>query len=94
MTAWQSGTDERPPLPLSLDLALLYEHLIRQHIPLTARAGEGLRDHVARHLAIEAKEKECRKLEARLHKAKQFNRKVDLNAALRALRSEVEHLIS
>ena len=83
---------ERPPLPVALDLAGLYEHIVRRHIPLPPRAGEGIREHVARFNAIAAKEKERRQLEARLDKEKQFNRKVELNAALRSLSQELESL--
>ena len=83
---------ERPPLPVALDLAGLYEHIVRRHIPLPPRAGEGIREHVARFNAIAAKEKERRQLEARLDKENQFNRKVELNAALRSLSQELESL--
>lgn len=82
------------PLPVALDLASLYEHLIRRHLPLPQRSGESIRDHVARFTAIQAKEKECQQLEARLSREKQFNRKVELNAALRTLRQEVAALAS
>lgn len=82
------------PLPVALDLASLYEHLIRRHLPLPQRSGESIRDHVARHTAIQAKEKECQQMEARLNREKQFNRKVEMNAALRSLRAELDSLHS
>ena len=80
------------PLPVSLDLASLYEHIVRRHIPLPPRVGESLADHVARFRAIEAKKRERHQLEARLEREKQFNRKVELNAALRVLNAELEIL--
>ncbi len=83
---------ERPPLPVALDLAGLYEHIVRRHIPLSPRAGESLADHVARFRAIEAKRRERQQLEARLGREKQFNRKVELNAAVRDLQSELNGL--
>jgi hypothetical protein len=83
---------ERPPLPVALDLAGLYEHIVRRHIPLPPRAGESLADHVARFRAIEAKQRERQQLEAGLEREKQFNRKVDLNAALRSVSHELENL--
>ena len=92
MTDWQPASQERPPLPVALDLASLYEHLIRRHLRLPQRSGEGIREHVARFTAIQAKEKECQQLEARLNKEKQFNRKVEKNAVLRTLRQELESL--
>ncbi len=82
------------PLPVALDLASLYEHLIRRHLPLPQRSGESIRDHVARFTAIQLKEKECQQMEARLNKEKQFNRKVEMNAALRTLRRELSALTS
>ena len=92
VTDWQPSSQERPLLPVALDLASLYESLIRRHLPLPQRPGEGIREHVARFVAIEAKEKECQQMEARLNKEKQFNRKVEMNAALRTLRQELESL--
>jgi hypothetical protein len=92
ITDWQPIGQERPPLPVALDLASLYEHLIRRHLPLPQRSGESIRDHVARFTAIQAKEKECQQMEARLNREKQFNRKVEMNAALRTLRQELSDL--
>ena len=89
---WQSTTTERSPLPVALDLAALYEQLVRRHIPMESRPGETLREQVARHLAIEVKQREARQLESRLAKERQFNRKVELNAALRALNEELSDL--
>lgn len=94
MTDWQPLQQERLPLPVALDIAGLYESLIRRHLPLPARPGEDIRDHIARWQAIQAREKACRQLEGRLGKEKQFNRKVELNAALRALRAELDALYS
>lgn len=86
---WQSANKELPTLPVALDLAALYEQIVRCHIPLPARPLETLRDHVARVLSIEAKQREARQLEIRLSREKQFNRKVEINADLRALRGQL-----
>ena len=83
---------ERPPLPVALDLAGLYEHIVRRHIPLPQRKGESLRDHVTRYASIQTKIRESQALEARLKKEAQFNRKVEINAALRALTQEIASL--
>jgi hypothetical protein len=85
---------ERPPLPVALDLAGLYEHIVRRHIPLPPRAGESLANHVARFRAVEAKRRERQRLEARLEREKQFNRKVELNAALRSVIAELNKALS
>lgn len=82
----------RPPLPIALDLAGLYEQIIRRHIPLPARAGESLSKHVSRYQAIQSKLREKDQLEARLLNERQFNRKVELNAALRSVSHELSNL--
>lgn len=89
----QSVNAKRPPLPVALDLAGLYEQLVRRHIPLAPRSGEAIADQVARYNLLAAKQKAQRLLEARLAQEKQFNRKVDLNAAVRALNEELEVLM-
>lgn len=97
VTGWQSfpaSSSDLHPLPVSLDLAGLYEQIVRRHIPIQSRSGESLGEQVARFRTLEAKQKAQRQLESRLAQEKQFNRKVELNAALRALRSEVESLVS
>ena len=83
---------ERPSLPVALDLANLYEQIVRRHIPLSPRKGERIADQVARYNALQAKKKAWQQLEARLAQEKQFNRKVDLNAQLRALTTELASL--
>jgi len=83
---------ERPPLPVALDLAGLYEQIVRRHIPLPPRAGESLAEHVARFRAIEAKNRERQQLEVKLEREKQFNRKVEMNAALRSVSHDLENL--
>ena len=92
-TEWQPADSERSPLPVSLDLARLYEQLLRQLMPLAARNGESLKAHAERLAMIRSKEREMDKLEARVNREKQFNRKVELNAELRTIKNELESLI-
>lgn len=91
-SGWMPATSERAPLPLALDLGGLYEQLLRRLVPIVARTQEPLRDLVARSEAALAKATEIAKVEARLSKEKQFNRKVEINSTLRQLKSEHEHL--
>ena len=92
-TAWQPVDSDREPLPVSLDLAGLYRQVLRRLMPIQARNGESLKAHAERLGIIRSKEKECCKLESRLHKEKQFNRKVELNTELRRIKNELESLI-
>ena len=93
-TEWQSSGAARAPLPLALDLASLYEQMLRQHIRLPVRPGETLRCLVERDLLIQNKAKLKRDLETRLAKEKQFNRKVEINSQIHQLNAELEKLSS
>jgi hypothetical protein len=88
----QALNAERVPLPVALDLASLHEQLLRWHIALPARPGEGIHEQVARFNAIAAKEKEQQQLKIRLKHEKQFNRKIELNAVLRSITQELQNL--
>lgn len=89
---WMAATSERAPLPLTLDMGGLYEQLLHRLMPIAPRAQEPLRDLVARTEAVMTKAKEVVKAEARLAKERQFNRKVEINATLRQLKTELEQL--
>jgi hypothetical protein len=89
---WQSVEAERQALPVALDLSGLYEQMLRQLLPLSARANEPLKTQVARLAEYRSKQSEYQKLQARLNKEKQFNRKVELNAQLRQLKHDLEFL--
>lgn len=91
-TDWQPKSTSRSPLPVALNLAGLYEQMLRQLIPLPLRPGETLQALVARSEAAASKRRECETLEAQLKRAKQFNRKVEINAQLRTARSEYDSL--
>jgi hypothetical protein len=91
---WQIDSEARPALPMALDLPGLYEQLLRQHLAVPARPGEPLRDQLDRMCDLSAKQAAAAKLEARLRAEKQFNRKVELNAQLRTIRSELHALAS
>ena len=89
---WLAADTERQPLPLALDLYRLYEQLLRSLLQLPVRTGESLPDQLARLTELRSRQNEYRKLEAHLHRERQFNRKVALNAALRELRNEIDRL--
>jgi Domain of unknown function (DUF4391) len=91
-SGWVPATFERATLPLALDLGGLYEQLLQRLLPVAARAHESLGDLIARTEAVLAKAREIAKVEARLSKEKQFNRKVEINSNLRQLKAELELL--
>jgi len=89
---WHSADTTRSPLPVALNLASLYEQILRQLIPVAGKPGETLQNLAERHRMMAVKQRELAKLEARLKREKQFNRKVELNAHLRTVKAEVEAL--
>jgi hypothetical protein len=96
-TPWQDANAPRQPLPVALDMAGLYEQMLRQHIAaspfaLRSRAGEALEETVERIAKIRGKRRECKQLESKLRKEIQFNRKVEINAELRQRQAELVHL--
>lgn len=91
-TDWLPADTPRAPLPVALDLPRLYEQLLRELLPIQAWPGETMAALVERHGRITAKQRECRQLEARIQREKQFNRKVELNGQLRALKAELDTL--
>ena len=91
---WQPDELPRHGLPVALDLHGLYEQLLRQHLAVPARTGETLRDQLDRLAQLQAKQVAAAKLETQLAQEKQFNRKVEINAQLRTMRSELHALAS
>ncbi|WP_374090449.1 DUF4391 domain-containing protein [Methylomicrobium lacus] len=89
---WQPIETPRQPLPVALDLQGLYEQLLRRLLPLPPREQEALKNHVERLAQWHGKHNEYQKLQAKLNKEKQFNRKVEINAQLRRLKTELEQL--
>jgi hypothetical protein len=92
VTPYQADTRKLEPLPVALDLAGLYEQIVRRHIPLPPRAGEGIMAQVTRFNTIAAKQQARQRLENQMAREKQYNRKVELNGALRTLNRELDAL--
>lgn len=91
-SSWQLSDALRSPLPMALDLAALYESLLRQLISLPARPQEKLADQVQRMGKLAVLQRTVEKTQVQLAKEKQFNRKVGINAQLRELKTELEEL--
>jgi hypothetical protein len=91
-TQWMPNESARMSMPLALDLGVLYELLLKRLIPLPLRQNETLAELVRRVELLRLKENEVQKIISKLNKEKQFNRKVEINAQLRAIRQELENL--
>jgi len=91
-TDWLPVGIERTAMPVALHLGGLYEQLLHRLISLPPRPQETLAELVARVEQVQAKQRELDKATARLEKEKQFNRKVEINASVRRLKTEFEAL--
>jgi len=91
-SGWLPQDAKRTAMPVAVHLGGLYEQLLRRLIPLQARPQEALAELVERFEQVQTKQRELDKVTARLAKEKQFNRKVEINAVLRKLKADMEHL--
>ena len=91
-TEWHPADVERSSLPVALDLESLYDQMLRTQISLPARKSESIRDQVARCGEIRLKEREADKLQTRMNREKQYNRKVEMNGQLRELEKHIDKL--
>lgn len=91
-TDWMSASQEQVELPVVLNMAALYHFFLRAIIPLPFRQDENLDELVLRVDQLRIKEREADKLESRMKKEKQFNRRVELNRTLNELKQEIENL--
>ena len=89
-TDWISADTGRVSLPVVLDLKALYHSLLKGIIPLPIRQNETTGELVLRAENLRIMEREAVKVEARLEREKQFNRRVEINAELRKLKKDIE----
>lgn len=84
---WMPLDATASPIPVALSLASLYEQLIRRLLPISS--DEPLPALMARISELQKVNREIEKLESRIQKEKQFNRRVELNRKLNALKQEL-----
>ena len=89
-TGWLADNSKRSSLPVVLDLGVLYENLLSPLMPYPALPKESMLERITRIEKIRAKERDLEKSQSRLNKEKQFNRKVEINAEIRAIQQEIE----
>lgn len=90
--AWTPAGTTRQPLPVALDLAGLYTGMLRQLMPRPAREGETLEAQAERLDQLRKLDNERRRIETRMARQQQFNRKVELNHQLKTLKAEIDQL--
>lgn len=91
-TDWVNQNFDQCSLPVALDLGILYEKLLLNLIKEPIRPNERFKEFMNRLDILKVKEKDMFKLNARIKKEKQFNRKVEINMSIHALKAEIEEL--
>lgn len=91
-TDWELEDNPRKPLPTALNLGGLYHRLLTALMPPEAEASEPLEGRVRRIEALRAKEREVDRIKQRLGREQQFNKRVAINAELRAAINELSVL--
>ena len=93
---WMDENANRSDLPQALNLGILYDKILSELInPDAPKHGEvmtSLADKVAHQEEIKAKEAEIAKIEQKLRRTKQFNKKQEINSALKKAKSDLEIL--
>lgn len=91
-TEWMDDNSEKATLPVVLNMGALYQALLKDIISLPFRKNESLEELVKRMDKLSIKEREAVKIEGRIKKEKQFNRRVELNRSLNELKQEIQDL--
>jgi hypothetical protein len=91
-TDWAPDDASRQPLPVALNLGGLYDAILTAMMPVSKAKGEDIQARVARVEAIQSKTREVARIEGRLAREKQFNKRVMINAELRAAKRELNQL--
>lgn len=89
---WESEDNPRKPLPRALNLGALYDKLFDALIPVGIADAESVAMRVERIELIRAKQREVRRIKARLAREKQYNKRLAINAELREATKELQRL--
>jgi hypothetical protein len=89
---WVEENAPRRPLPVALTLSALYEQLLDALMPLKASADEDIQARVLRFEMIRSKGREVERTKGRLNREKQFNKRIAINAELRAAKKQLAEL--
>lgn len=89
---WMKKDKQRQSLPIALDLKILYETLIKNFISIKFIPRENMEVFITRVEKIGMKKREAEKLQTKIRKTKQYNRKVELHTELGSLKKEIKAL--
>ena len=81
-----------PQLPVALDLGRLYRAVLQPLLPLAARDAEALPAFIDRCEQYQSHQRRITQLSAKVNRERQFNRRVELNQQLNALKETLASL--
>lgn len=91
-SGWIPESSDHKPLPVTINMEAIYHHFLRWLIPIKMRKNEDISSLVQRAELLRIKEREHERLNSKLHKEKQFNRKVEINTELKTISAEINRL--
>ena len=95
-SSWMNEDADRSDLPQVLNLGILYDKILSELInpdaPKHSEIVTSLAARVANQEEIKAKEAEIAKIEQKLRRTKQFNKKQEIHSALKKATSDLEIL--
>ena len=92
-TEWMDESSHKlVALPVVIDMAMLYQCLLENIMPVSIRTEEDMQQFVERGERFLALSQEADKLRRRLQRERQFNRKVEINRKLKHIIREMEQL--
>ena len=89
---WQNINEFSMELLKGLNLQTVYDNMIKRLMPLEVESGQDLEEAVQRQKQAEKLELEIAKLESKINKERQFNRKVKLNLELQEKKKELQQV--
>lgn len=91
-TEWQAADSPRAALPTALDLGRLYDKLLNGLLPGDVGVDAPVAVRVENLEAIRAGRRERARIKARMTREKQYNKRIAINAELRAVQQELKQL--
>ncbi len=89
---WQPAQQQCLPLPVVLDLALLYKHLLVGLVYVQSRRDESTEEWIIRTEKLTKLNRELSRLQNRINNEKQFNRKLEMHRELKQLVTQLQLL--
>ncbi len=89
---WQPAQQQCLPLPVVLDLAVLYKHLLAGLVYLPSRPDENTDDWILRTEQLTKLKRDISRLQNKIINEKQFNRKLEMHRELKQLEIQLKQL--